>query len=110
MRLKRLAACTATVAVLGGAMLSAPAMAENDQDRNDQRYSALRAIDANPLSIEEMQQIAGQYHQLSAAIAAYLYGLAARLGQGSPYYNAIVNLAHLYAPGGAIYEALKARH
>jgi hypothetical protein len=98
MKRNRLCAWMATVAVLGGATLSAPAMAGDDQ------YSALRAIEAQALSIEEMEQIAGQINAVEIGHA--LTALAGRLPAGSVAQQKVLALANLYYTNAAIIDAV----
>jgi galactitol-specific phosphotransferase system IIB component len=88
MVLKRIYSSGAAIAVACGLMLSGPAMAEENV------FSALRGIDAQALSVEEMQAITGELNAYD--IAAALTAVAANLGERPRLQTAALNLAQYY--------------
>jgi hypothetical protein len=74
MNLKKPIARTAAVAVLIGAMMSTPALAQGEE-----AFSALRGVDAQALSSQEMDAIAGKLnaYDIAAALTALVPKLAA---------------------------------
>jgi hypothetical protein len=96
MKPKKAMACVAATVVLGGAVLSASA-ANNG-------FSALQGIEAQPLSIEEMQAISGQLNALD--IAAALTAKAATLDAFPKLQAAVLNLAAFYTTNADAINAL----
>jgi hypothetical protein len=96
MKLRKAMACVASTVVLGGAALSASA-ANNG-------FAALQGIEAQPLSIEEMQAISGQLNALD--IAAALTAKAATLDAFPKLQDAVLKLAAFYTTNADAINAL----
>jgi hypothetical protein len=73
MSLKKLISLVATAAMLMGTMFSTPAMAQGSTG-----FSALQGVDAQALSVDEMQAITGELnaYDIAAALTAYAGTLA----------------------------------
>jgi hypothetical protein len=72
MKLNKVITSLAGAAMLGGAMLSAPAAAQGEQIG----FSALKGVEAQTLSANEMKSISGQLNAYD--IAAHWYAAAER--------------------------------
>lgn len=88
MSLKSLIATMATAALLAGPMLSAPAMAQDEQT-----FSALQGIEAQALSAQEMDAISGELNAID--IGNTLLAIAGRLRDGRVK-DAALKLADFY--------------
>jgi hypothetical protein len=88
--------------MLSAALFAVPALAQNPQGG----FSALQGVDAQALSVEEMQAVSGQLNALD--IAAALTAKAATLGAFPRLQAAVLSLASYYlANADAINEAFK---
>ncbi|MFZ2649123.1 MAG: hypothetical protein WA210_03355 [Burkholderiaceae bacterium] len=97
MTLKKRVASVATATMLGFALLSTPAIAQSS-------FSALQGVDAQALSVPEMQAISGELNAYD--IAAALYAKAATLGAYPKLQAAAVKLADYYYNNAAAINAL----
>ena len=91
MKLTRAIASMFAAVMLGGLMLLAPAFAA---PQNDSSFSALQGVEAQALSVQEMQAISGELNALD--IAADLTALAGKLTDGSRLQGAVLKLAAYY--------------
>jgi hypothetical protein len=79
-----------TAAMLSGALFAVPAVAQDPQGG----FSALQGVEAQALSVEEMQAISGQLNALD--IAAALTAAAARLDEFPRLQAFALRLAEFY--------------
>ena len=91
MKLTRAISSMFAAVMLGGLMLFAPAFAA---PQNDSSFSALQGVEAQALSVEELQAISGELNALD--IAAALTTLAVNLGKYPRLQAATVKLADYY--------------
>ncbi|MFZ2649122.1 MAG: hypothetical protein WA210_03350 [Burkholderiaceae bacterium] len=98
MILKKWVASVATATVLGFALLSTPAIAQSNND-----FSALRGVDVQALSVQEMQAISGELNAYD--IAAALYAKAATLGAYPKLQAAALKLAAYYTTNATAINA-----
>jgi len=93
---KRAIASILGCAMLGGLMLTAPAFAA---PQNDTGFAALQGVEAQTLSVEEMQAISGTlnaYDIAAALYAARLPGLARIYEKYAAQINAVFMLLGIY--------------
>ena len=88
-----------TAALLSGMLFAVPAVAQNQG-----AFSALRGVEAQALSVEEMQAISGQLNALD--IAAALTTLAAKLDAFPRLQAATLKLAAFYTTNAEQINAL----
>jgi hypothetical protein len=87
MRLSKQISRIGAAAMLSAALLGAPAIASDDQ-----RFSALNGVEAQALSVEEMQAISGELNAYD--IAASLFALATKYAaypRLSAFYTKLAN-------------------
>jgi len=90
--------------MLGGLMLLAPAFAA---PQNDSSFSALQGVEAQALSVEEMQAISGELNAFD--IAAALTTLAGTLGAHPRLQAAVERLAAYYSTNAVAINAALAK-
>lgn len=102
MMFKKLVACTATVVLLSSALLAPPVLAQGSSG-----FSSLQGIEAQALSTQEMDAIAGELNAYD--IAAALNAKALTLGSFPKLQAAAVKLANYYTTNATAINALFAK-
>jgi len=102
MRSKGFTTSIAAAAILSGALLAAPAQAQSSAS-----FAALQGLDAQVLSPQEMDAIAGELNAYD--IAAALYAKATGLAQYPKLQAAVVKLADYYLNNATAINAFFAR-
>jgi hypothetical protein len=92
-----------TAAMLSGALFAVPAIAQNPQGE----FAALQGVEAQALSVEEMQAISGQLNAID--IAAALTTLAGKLDAFPRLQAATLRLAAYYSTNAVAINAFYAK-